>query len=100
VDVISNKAVSGESMVDGSPPDFAWVDRGVAPGDTVAAGYEASITLAPGAYKLIVHADVYDDNDQQTSATAGFTKDGVDVVLSCAVPVESSSWGKIKSIYR
>ena len=100
VDVISNKAVTGTSGMDGIAPEFAWVEMGVAPGDTVAAGYEASISLGPGTYRLIVHANVYDDNEEQTSATAGSPKDGVEVILNCAVPVEAASWGKIKSMYR
>lgn len=97
---INTKLVDGYSGADGVPPDFAWVDVAPAPGDSVAAGFEASIPLLPGSYKLIVHVNVWDDNEEQTSATAGFTNDGILVIVDCAVPVEELSWGRIKTLYR
>jgi hypothetical protein len=95
-----NKVVDGDSGSDGSPPDFAWIGQPPAPGDSVAVGYEASFVLGPGSYSLIVHADVFDADKTQTSATTGFPRSGVDLVLDCMVPTESLTWGRIKSLYR
>lgn len=100
VNVVSDKAVNGSSGDDGKAPDFAWIELVESPLGTVAAGYEASFTLPPGGYNLIVHANVYDDGGEQTSATAGSPKDGVAVILDCAVPVKDASWGTIKALYK
>jgi hypothetical protein len=54
----TGKLVSGLSGDDGTPPDFAWVN-----GDgTLAAGYEASGSLAPGTYTLRAHILIADDS--------------------------------------
>ena len=54
----TGKLVSGLSGNDGTPPDFAWVS-----GDgTLAAGYEASGSLAPGTYTLRAHVLIADDS--------------------------------------
>lgn len=92
------KLVDGDAGNDGVPPEFEWIDLNEE--GTFAAGYEASIILPPGSYTLIVHADVYDDLEGQTSATADFPKGGVDVILDCVVPVEEFTWAKVKSLYR
>lgn len=54
----SGKLVSGLSNHDGTPPDFAWVDQA----DGTARGFEASASLAPGAYPLRIHAKLPDDS--------------------------------------
>ncbi len=54
----NGKLVSGNSGDDGTPPDFAWVN-----GDgTLADGYEASGSLAPGTYTLRAHILIADDS--------------------------------------
>jgi hypothetical protein len=100
LDGISNKLVTGDAVPDGKAPDFAWVklEPGLGGYDTI--GYEASIPLMPGRHELHVHVNVWGDNEEQTSATAGFTNSGVLVLLDCAVPVEETSWGMIKGLYR
>jgi hypothetical protein len=100
IDRISKKVVNGAAGVDGTPPDFAWVGLTETSNGKVAYGYEASITLNPGSYALIGHADVIDDDGIQTSATEGSPKAGIAVYVDCAVPVRESTWGAIKSIYR
>jgi hypothetical protein len=45
------KLVSGESGNDGTPPDFSWVH----PDGTLADGFEASGSLAPGNHTLRIH---------------------------------------------
>lgn len=56
----SGKLVDGNSGNDGTPPDFAWVG-----GDgTSADGYEASASIAPGAYTIRAHVLLWwDDSD-------------------------------------
>ena len=59
------KLVSGLSGDDGTPPDFAWVD-----GDgTLASGFEASGSLAPGSYTLRAHVLIDDDSDDTYAPT-------------------------------
>jgi len=65
IDDISNKEVNGNSGNDGTPPDFAWVN----PTNGEADGFEASFNLAIGEYTLIVHIQVFNDNEAQTSKT-------------------------------
>jgi hypothetical protein len=65
IDGISNKVVNGNSGNDGTPPDFAWVN----PSNGNVDGFEASFSLAIGEYELIVHIQVYDDGEAQTSKT-------------------------------
>jgi hypothetical protein len=97
---IGNKVVTGNSGNDGVPPDFEWIDQAPAPGDSVAAGYEASFPLAPGTHEIIFHVNVYDDGKVQTSSTPGFPREGIEVIVDCTVPVDETSWGRIKSVYR
>jgi subtilase family serine protease len=60
-DLRKSTLVDGNSGNDGTPPDFAWVNRN---GD-VADGWEASISLGPGEYKeLEVHAQIVGDGSQ------------------------------------
>lgn len=54
----TGKLVSGDSGNDGTPPDFAWVH----PDGTLADGFEASGSLAPGNYSLRVHILRPDDS--------------------------------------
>jgi hypothetical protein len=100
LNAVNAKLVDGSSGTDGAAPDFAWVNITPGLGSYTAVGYEASISMMPGTYGLIVHVNVWNDNEEQTSATAGFTKEGVVVVVDCAVPVDETSWGRIKSLYR
>lgn len=65
IDGISNKRVNGNSGNDGIPPDFAWVN----PINENVDGFEASFNLALGEYELIVHIQVFDDQEAQTSKT-------------------------------
>jgi hypothetical protein len=65
IDGISNKVVNGNSGNDGTPPDFAWVN----PTTDNADGFEASFILPIGEYELIVHMQVYNDGESQTSKT-------------------------------
>ena len=81
IDTISNKVYTGNSGDDGIPPDFEWV--GLSGDGLTADGYEASFALDPGTYTLIVHVEVFDDADSQTSATVGFPKDGVALEIVC-----------------
>jgi len=85
IGTISNKVYTGNSGDDGTPPDFAWV--GLSGDGLTAAGYEASFTLDPGSYTIIVHVEVYDAANAQTSATSGFPRSGVPLEIVC-VPHE------------
>ena len=99
----ANKLVSGlDQPADATPPDFAYYNLfGPTPPDslTYADGWEASFTIGAGSYTLIGHAEVYAGGGQ-TSATTGFPGTGPSLVIECVVPTESSTWGKIKSLYR
>jgi len=78
----SNKVYTGNSGNNGVPPDFAWV--GLSEDGLTALGYEASFTIDPGTYTLIVHVEVYDAAASQTSATVGFPREGVPLEIVCA----------------
>ncbi len=77
----------GNSGDDGTPPDFRWV--GLSQDGTTAEGYEASYHMPTGTHRIVIHVEVYDDAAGQTSATTGFPKDGMDLVLTCSAPTES-----------
>jgi hypothetical protein len=100
----SNKVVTGLSGNDGIPPDFEFINVVVpTPPDslTFADGWEASFPLGEGSYTLIGHAEVLGDFLAQTSATTGFPGTGPALTLACEpIPIEPSTWGKIKSLYR
>jgi hypothetical protein len=102
IDGISYKVVNAKAGNDGSPPDFAWVTRpnGSVQDGLFAIGYEASFILMPGSHSILVHADVLDDYQVQTSATALSPKQGLPIIVDCTVPIEQESWGKVKSMYR
>ncbi len=78
-DIRPSPLVDGHSGDDGTPPDFAWVNRS----GNVAEGWEASITLVPGTYKeLEVHAQIVGDgNDGRTSSTG--KKERIQLTLTC-----------------
>ncbi len=96
----SNKLVTNGSGNDGVPPDFAWIDVNYDGNPNHARGYEASFSLAPGSYSVIVHVDVFDAGGGQTSATIGFPGSGPALIIDCApVPVESTTWSRIKKLY-
>jgi hypothetical protein len=71
---------NGNTNNDGTPPDFSWVGLS---GDGVSAqGYEASFKIAEGTYKVQIHIQVYDDDENQTSSTEG-QHDGIDLNIEC-----------------
>jgi hypothetical protein len=100
IDDISNKVINEHSGNDGTPPDYEWIGLGFDGDPTHAGGYEAAIFLLPGTYEIIVHAQIVDAAGQGTSAFAGFPLNGVALELGCTVPVEQTTWGKIKLLYR
>lgn len=71
INEISNKVFTGASVNDANQPNFAWVGQGYDGNSNHAKGYEASFSLAPGDYEIILHIEVFDDGETQTSATAG-----------------------------
>jgi hypothetical protein len=74
----TGKAVSGLSGDDGSPPDFAWVN----PDGTVADGFEASISLAPGTYTIRAHILIDDDTSDGYTSYDTIPRDAP-LVLAC-----------------
>ena len=99
----NNKVVNGLSGNDGIPPDFEFINTvAPTPPDTVvyADGWEASFPITAGSYTLIGHAEVWDQTGQ-TSATTGFPGTGPSLVIECpAIRTESTTWSKIKALYR
>jgi len=67
IDGINNKKVTGASGNDGNPPDFAWIN----PSNGEADGFEASFKISPNGEprNLMVHVQVYNDCEAQTSKT-------------------------------
>ena len=67
IDGISNKVVKGTSGSDGTPPDFAWIN----PSNGEADGFEASFKISPNGEtrNIMVHVQVYNDFESQTSKT-------------------------------
>jgi hypothetical protein len=102
IDRHNNKVLDGNSGDDGTPPDFAWVEVEQTPWGEKAAGWEGSFTLMPGTYTIMVHTRVLDPSPEtvQTSYTAGSPETGLPMTLDCTVPVERSTWGKVKSLYQ
>jgi len=80
IDDISNKVFTGSSVNDATQPNFAWVERSYDGDSNHALGYEASFSLAPGDYLIIIHIDVFDDGEFQTSATEGL-KTGIELFI-------------------
>ena len=80
IDDISNKVFTGASVNDANQPNFAWVGQSYDGNSNHALGYEASFSLAQGNYLIILHIQVYDDGETQTSATAGL-KAGIDLFV-------------------
>lgn len=81
---LNDKRVDGsDAPPDGTQPEFAY-----APAD---AGWEASIALQPGSYSdLNVHAQVFDDGEQQTSAV-------IDRAIAMSIECASSSQSQTSS---
>jgi hypothetical protein len=77
---ISSKVFTGASVNDATQPNFAWVGQGYDGNNAHALGYEASFSLAPGNYLIILHLEVFDDGETQTSATEGL-KAGIDLFV-------------------
>ena len=100
IDTQSNKVVNEQAENDGGAPDFMWVGEGFDGDLSHMLGYETSFTIIPGNYNIITHMQVLDELGQQTSATLGFPGTGPDLILSCAVPVDNSTWGRVKTLYR
>jgi len=78
INIISNKTYNGNDD-GGALPNFAWVNSN----GTHALGYEAAFKLAQGSFTIIIHIQVYDDNESQTSATDEFPQKGVPLVINC-----------------
>jgi hypothetical protein len=66
----SSKLYTDTSGSNGTPPDFAWVGLGDGGTATYAQGYEASFSLAPGSYTIVVHVEALPSGG--TSATSAF----------------------------
>lgn len=96
----SNKVVQYSSGNDGTPPDFAWVGLYSTPDGDMSLGWEGSFPLLPGSYRLFVGSRVIDSGKVETAANRGHTMTGLPLVLDCTVPVEQSTWGKVKGLYR
>jgi hypothetical protein len=77
---ISNKVFTGSSVNDAAQPNFAWVGKGYDGNNNHVKGYEASFSLAPGNYLIILHLAVLDDGECQTSVTQGL-KAGIDLFV-------------------
>jgi hypothetical protein len=86
INVISNKVFTGSSVNDATQPNFAWIQRGYDGNDKHALGYEASFRLAQGNYHIIIHLQVLDDGECETSATAGL-KCGIDLFVVPEYPL-------------
>jgi hypothetical protein len=77
------KLVSGESGNDGTPPDFSWVN----PDGTLADGWEASGSLAPGTYALRAHVLRPDDSADGYAQVDNIGKaDPLKLVCATATP--------------
>jgi hypothetical protein len=101
IDAQSNKVVNEFSGNDGTPPDFAWVGLGYDGNPGHALGYEASFRLDPGAYNVIIHAEVFDAAALQTSATPGFPSTGPPLAIDCTpVAVHAMTWSRLKALYK
>ncbi|MCW4030324.1 MAG: hypothetical protein NWE92_11840 [Candidatus Bathyarchaeota archaeon] len=70
VKIDGSKMVDADYGDDGNAPDFAWVTSG---GDII--GYEASFSLAPGEYTILIHLNV-DDGVQTQAQTSSTLKTG------------------------
>ncbi|MEO8228489.1 MAG: hypothetical protein ABI628_01865 [Chloroflexota bacterium] len=79
----AGKLVSGESGNDGTPPDFSWVH----PDGTLADGWEASGSLAPGDYRLRVHVLRPDDSSDGYAQVDNIGRDDpLKLVCASATP--------------
>jgi hypothetical protein len=100
VDDNSAKAVNEHANQDGIPPDFAWIGRAYDDNPLHVRGYEASFIMLPGAYMLLVHMNVWDE-EMQTSATIGSPKVGIPIEIpSLPSAAEPTTLGRIKALYR
>ncbi len=90
-----HKVYTGSSGNDGTPPDFAWV--GLNGG--FAQGYEASFSINPGTYTIVVHVEADDSSGTpQTSAFPGFNGGSTPLVLDCSSPHPSYTIQKAQKI--
>lgn len=80
---VSNKVYTGNSGNGSTLPAFVWVGQGYDGNASHAQGYEAAFSLAPGNYTIIIHIEVYDAGGNQTSATIGFPRSGIPLVIKC-----------------
>ncbi|MDZ4806007.1 MAG: hypothetical protein SGI90_14200 [Candidatus Eisenbacteria bacterium] len=95
----NNKVVNDSSGDDGIAPDFAFIGVGYDADPNHAQGYEASFSIAPGTYNLIVHVNVFDAGLGQTSATIGFPGSGPTLAIACTpLGTEHTTWGRVKSL--
>jgi hypothetical protein len=73
IDGNSMKEYTDTSGNDGTPPDFAWVGLGYSQADmSYAQGYEASFSLMPGSYTIVVHVEALNSTTAATAAFVGF----------------------------
>jgi hypothetical protein len=100
INVQSNKVVNELAGNDGIPSDFAWVGEGFDGDLSHMLGFEASFSIMPGSYNILIHMQILDSLGQQTSATSGSPDSGPELELQCTVPVDVSTWGRVKSLYR
>ena len=89
IDGASNKPVNGNDNNDGTPPDFAWVGKN----NGEAQGWEASFGLDKDqTYTILAHTNVFDDGEEQTSATDRKTnQDGICLAINCGPPTPNAS---------
>lgn len=83
VDHHNQKVVNEDAGNDGFPPDFSWVGQGYDGNPEHMLGFEASFPMTPGTYHLFVHTLVWDDLEEQTSATIGHPRSGPLLVIDC-----------------
>ena len=96
---ITPKVVTGSSVDDGVPPDFAWVGVGYDGDPNHVRGYEASFSLAPTTSTYLgAHLQVYDDVLSQTSGLNGKT---VEIKTGCLLgSIGDYVWHDIESSRR
>jgi hypothetical protein len=85
---IHGKVYTDGSGDDGTPPDFHWIGQGDDGNSAHAQGYEASFSLAPGSYTIVVHVE----SSYNGGATAGFPNgSGTGAVVSLTIPDSCSN---------
>jgi len=87
IDGIPGNVVDAADGDDGTPPDFAFILQG-----TVTIGWEASFSLDPGSYGIIIHTQVFDAGGaSQTSGTPGGLDDPLCVTVTCLTTTSTTT---------